>query len=152
LHSGPLPLLLPGRNAIARSSFGERGTPWPPVRIRIEQLQYDLGEGPFPTGPADLEVAQAFADVATIAILQHRAALEAQVLNQQLIHALNSRVILEQSKGMVAERLNLDMERSFAALRHHARHHNLRLSDVAQSVIDGSLAPSALDASPAAAT
>jgi GAF domain-containing protein len=101
-------------------------------------------------GDADVEVAQAFADVATIAILQHRAALEAQVLAQQLTHALNSRVILEQAKGMVAERLDLDMERSFAALRSHARNHNLRLSDVAQSVIDGSLATSGLDVPPAA--
>ena len=97
-------------------------------------------------GPADLEIAQAFADVATIAILQHRAALEAQVLAQQLTHALNSRVMLEQAKGMVAERLNLDMEQSFATLRNHARNHNLRLSDVAQSIIDSSLTASERDA------
>lgn len=95
-------------------------------------------------GSADLEVAQALADVATIAILQHRAASEAQVLNEQLTHALNSRVILEQAKGMVAERLDLDMERSFATLRNHARSNNLRLGDLAQSVIDGSLPPSEL--------
>lgn len=100
-------------------------------------------------GPADVEIAQAFADVATIAILQHRASIEAQVLAQQLTHALNSRVVLEQAKGMVAERLNLEMDRSFATLRNHARNHNLRLSDVAESVIGGSLAPSGLDAPPA---
>jgi GAF domain-containing protein len=104
-------------------------------------------EGVGQMGPADLEVAQAFADVATIAILQHRATLEAQVLAQQLTHALNSRIILEQAKGMVAERLDLDMERSFATLRNHARRHNLRLVDVAQSVIDGSLGTAQLDAS-----
>ena len=66
---------------------------------------------------ADLDAAQAFADVATIAILQHRAALEAQVLNEQLNHALNSRVVIEQAKGMVAEREGLDMEQAFARLR-----------------------------------
>ena len=93
---------------------------------------------------ADLEVAQALADVATIAILQHRAASEAQVVAQQLTHALNSRIILEQAKGIVAERLGLDMERSFATLRNHARSNNLRLGDVARSIIDGSLAPSEL--------
>lgn len=99
-------------------------------------------------GPADLEIAQAFADVATIAILQHRASQEARELSQQLSHALNSRVVLEQAKGMIAERLDLDMEQSFRTLRSHARTNNLRLGDVAEAIIDGSLRPSALDAAP----
>jgi len=94
---------------------------------------------------ADIEAAQAFADVATIAILQHRASLEAQVLNDQLTHALNSRIVIEQAKGMVAEREGVDMERSFALLRNHARNHNLRLVDVASDVIGGFLAASSLD-------
>ena len=93
---------------------------------------------------ADLDAAQALADVATIAILQHRAALEAQGINEQLNHALNSRVVIEQAKGMVAEREGLDMEQAFLALRNHARNHNLRLVDVARDVIDGTLAASAL--------
>ena len=96
----------------------------------------------------DLEVAQAFADVATIAILQHRAAQEAQVINDQLTHALNSRVAIEQAKGMVAERLSLDMHGSFTTLRNHARNHNLRLADVARSIIHGEIATSALDPLP----
>jgi len=96
----------------------------------------------------DVEAAQAFADVATIAILQHRAALEAQVINEQLQCALNSRIIIEQAKGMVAEREGLDMEQAFRTLRSHARNHNLRLVDVAAFVIDGSLPPSAIDRLP----
>jgi GAF domain-containing protein len=94
---------------------------------------------------ADVEAAQALADVATIAILQHRATLEAQVVNDQLNHALNSRIVIEQAKGMVAERLGLNMERAFTTLRGHARNHNLRLVDVAQGVISGTVAPLALD-------
>ena len=95
---------------------------------------------------ADLEAAQAFADIATIAILQHRAAREAQVLNDQLNHALNSRIVIEQAKGIVAERQGLDMDEAFATMRSYARRRNLRLADVATDVIAGSLAPADLQA------
>ncbi|MDA8264703.1 MAG: GAF and ANTAR domain-containing protein [Actinomycetota bacterium] len=96
----------------------------------------------------DVDAAQALSDVATIAVFQFRASLEAQVINEQLHHALTSRIVIEQAKGMVAERENLDMERAFAALRNHARNHNLRLSDVAGDVISGALSASALDRRP----
>ena len=92
---------------------------------------------------ADVLAAQAFADVATIAVLQHRAVLEAQVLNEQLNFALNSRIVIEQAKGVLSERAGLNMEQSFAVLRNHARNHNLRLVDVAQDIIDNNLAPDA---------
>ena len=84
----------------------------------------------------DVDAAQAFADIATIGILQHRAALDATVLTEQLNLALTSRIAIEQAKGMIAERENLTMDEAFAALRNHARRHNLRLADVAHSVID----------------
>jgi len=92
---------------------------------------------------ADVEIAQALADVATI--LQHRAAIESQVVNDQLNNALNTRVVIEQAKGMVAERESLDMEASFARLRLYARNHNLRLADVGEAVISGAMGASALD-------
>jgi GAF domain-containing protein len=101
---------------------------------------------------ADIEAAQAFADVATIAILQHRAAVEAQALNDQLNEALGSRIVIEQAKGMVAERLGLDIPQAFAALRNHARNHNHQLADVARDIIAGTLAASALDRTPPAHT
>jgi GAF domain-containing protein len=94
---------------------------------------------------ADLDAAQALADVATIALLQHRAVLEAQVLNEQLNDALNSRIVIEQAKGMLAERQGLEIEGAFKLLRNHARNHNELLADVARSVIDGSLGAAALD-------
>jgi GAF domain-containing protein len=118
-----------------------------PMRLRGTVLGalnlFHVEPGDMP--PADLEAAQALADVATIALLQHRAALEAQVLNEQLNHALNSRVVIEQAKGMLAEREGLDIDRAFATLRNHARNHNERLADVARSVVDGSLGAAALD-------
>ncbi|HEX6424368.1 MAG TPA: GAF and ANTAR domain-containing protein, partial [Acidimicrobiales bacterium] len=100
-----------------------------PLRLRgtvigaLNLFHIDPGE----MRPADVAAAQAMADVATIAILQHRAVLEAQVLNDQLNDALNSRIVIEQAKGMVAERAGVDMERAFARLRGHARNHNLLL-------------------------
>jgi len=99
---------------------------------------------------ADIDAAQALADVATIAILSHRAALEAQVVNEQLNRALNSRIVIEQAKGKIAERTGLTMEQSFSALRAYARSHNLRLEAVAHDVIDGTLAATALDLPPPA--
>ncbi len=93
----------------------------------------------------DIAAAQALADVATIAILQHRAAIEAQVLNEQLGQALNTRIVIEQAKGVIAERRRLTMEEAFAHLRTHARNHNRLLADVARDVIAGTLPAEALD-------
>jgi GAF domain-containing protein len=118
-----------------------------PMRLRgtvigaLNLLHIDPGE----MRHADIAAAQAMADVATIAILQHRATLEAQVINAQLNHALTSRIVIEQAKGIIAEREGLTMEQAFSTLRTHARNHNLRLVDVARDVIDGTLAAATLD-------
>jgi GAF domain-containing protein len=96
----------------------------------------------------DLAVSQAFADIATIGLLQRRAAEEARVINEQLSRALDSRVVIEQAKGMVAERAGVTMDEAFARLRAHARNHNRRLADVADDVIEGVLAPMTLDRKP----
>jgi transcriptional regulator with GAF, ATPase, and Fis domain len=99
----------------------------------------------------DAVAAQALADVATIAILQHRAAIQAHLVVDQLNHALNSRVMIEQAKGILAERTGLDMEGAFAWLRKHARNHNLLLIDVAHAIIEGKLAPESIVGVPARA-
>ena len=83
----------------------------------------------------DLGVAQAFADIATIAILQERLVHEQTVLADQLQEALNSRVVIEQAKGVLAERSGWDMETAFAKLRDAARRENTRLSDFARQVV-----------------
>lgn len=94
---------------------------------------------------ADIDAAQALADVATISVLQHRATLEAQVVNAQLHQALNTRITIEQAKGVLAERSGSSMESAFAMLRSHARNNNLRLADVARDVVSGKIAAHALD-------
>jgi GAF domain-containing protein len=92
----------------------------------------------------DIVAAQAFADIATIAVLQSRAAVQAQVVNEQLNRALTSRNVIEQAKGVLAERASLDMAEAFARLRHYARNNNYRLADVAQDVVNGTLPADAL--------
>ena len=95
--------------------------------------------------PDDVVAAQALAAIATIAILQHRTAIEAHVLNEQLNLALSSRIVIEQAKGMIAERERVDMEHAFTRLRSHARNHNQRLVDLASDVVRGSMDIAALD-------
>jgi GAF domain-containing protein len=85
----------------------------------------------------ELRIAQALADVATIGILQERAIRRREVIAEQLQVALNSRVIIEQAKGVLAERGQLDMERAFELIRGHARSTNQLLSNVALSVVNG---------------
>ena len=93
---------------------------------------------------ADLVVAQALADAATIAILHDQAARQARVVTAQLQRALTSRVIIEQAKGILAERAQLDMDQAFNRLRHYARDHNLTLSDIAADLVAGHLNPTAM--------
>jgi AmiR/NasT family two-component response regulator len=92
--------------------------------------------------PADVAAAQALADVATIAILQHRAIREAQLVNEQLVHVLNGRIMVEQAKGIVGERTGATMDEASVLLCDYARVKRQQLVDVAQSVIEGTLAVS----------
>jgi GAF domain-containing protein len=96
-----------------------------------------------PMDDRDLVVARAFADLATISVLQHRGATEAQLLNEQLSGALTSRIAVEQAKGVIAERAGVDMTEAFSRLRRYARTNRIRLTDVAQSAVAGTLDPSA---------
>jgi len=94
----------------------------------------------------DIVTGQALADVATITILQHRAVLETELVNAQLSHALNSRIVIEQAKGVLAERSGNTMEDAFAVMRQYARNHNFKLVDIAERVIDGTLSVTQLTA------
>lgn len=117
-----------------------------PMRLRrvvIGALNL-FGTEPEGMPAADILAAQSLADVATIAILQQRAAADAQILSEQLSLALNSRIIIEQAKGMLSERAGLDMDHAFGALREYARGHNRLLADVARDFVSGKLSTMAL--------
>ncbi|MHB1853721.1 MAG: GAF and ANTAR domain-containing protein [Acidimicrobiales bacterium] len=108
-----------------------------------------LGATTTPMGEDDLVVAKAFADLATLSILQHRASIDAQRLNEQLSTALTSRVMIEQAKGVISERGGISLAEAFSRLRSYARRHNLRLTDVAQAALDNQLDPEAWTTPPA---
>ena len=87
--------------------------------------------------PAGIRIGQALADVATISLLHDRSMRHSDTINEQLQTALNSRVVIEQAKGKLAERHGLDMDQAFAILREHARARNLRLSELARAFVEG---------------
>ncbi|MEV6284655.1 GAF and ANTAR domain-containing protein [Kribbella sp. NPDC051770] len=99
---------------------------------------------PAPLRPDDAELGQALADMATIGILHEREMRGYVELTAQLRHALDSRVQIEQAKGMLAERAGLSLSDAFTAMRKYARGHSQGLTAVAQGVLEGSLRTSVL--------
>lgn len=115
-----------------------------PMRLRHEvlgALNLFFANGRVPL-ERDVAVAQAFADMGSIAILQDKASHDSLRIIGQLQGALDSRVIIEQAKGRLAQMSGLDTDRAFTALRNYARANNLRLTDVAQNLVDGRIDPS----------
>jgi transcriptional regulator with GAF, ATPase, and Fis domain len=120
-----------------------------PMRLR-EQVIGALNlfrAGPGALAPAEIRVGQALADVATISLLHERSMRHSDTVNEQLQTALNSRVIIEQAKGKLAERLGVDTDQAFSLLRDRARTSNRRLSDLARAFVDGTETLSGLNAS-----
>jgi len=124
-------------------SAGFRSVTAVPLRLRDDVIGglNMFGDTSRSLSDADLRLAQALADAATIGILQQRAVHRTSVLAEQLQLALNSRVNIEQAKGVIAERHGVSMDIAFEALRRHARDNNLKLHDVAGAVIRGDVVP-----------
>jgi len=94
---------------------------------------------PVALSEADVALAQALAHVASIAIVQDTVTREAAIREGQLQHALNSRIAIEQAKGMIAERGNVDMDTAFSRMRAFARNSNRGLTEVAEALVAGTL-------------
>lgn len=144
--------------AVAVADIAESGAKWPefraaaleqgfrsvnatPMRLRGQVLgtmnlfSTSVGE----LTEQDAAAAQALADVATIGLLQEHVIRESAIVTGQLQRALDSRVLIEQAKGVLAETGSIDMGEAFATLREHAREHDLSLRTVAEGVIDRSI-------------
>jgi GAF domain-containing protein len=127
------------RFAQAATQAGFRTVEALPMRLRDQVIGalnlFRAEPGPFET--ADLRIAQALADVATIGLLQERNVRRSETIAEQLQAALNSRVMIEQAKGKLAERYRIDMDRAFTMLRDYARNTNQHLTDVARDFVTG---------------
>ncbi|WP_182348767.1 GAF and ANTAR domain-containing protein [Tomitella gaofuii] len=114
-----------------------------PLRLR-DQIIGALnlfGTAPGTLSEADQHVARALAETATIGILSERAIRHGEVLTEQLQTALNSRVIIEQAKGVLAHAGDVPIDETFAVLRDYGRARQTRLTDIARQVVTGALAP-----------
>jgi transcriptional regulator with GAF, ATPase, and Fis domain len=129
------------RFAVEARDAGFRAVQALPMRLRrttigaLNLFRSDVGV----PSHNDLLVAQALADVATIGILQERTVREAQTTTAQLQTALDSRIAIEQAKGVIAQRARVDMDEAFRALRGYARRRHYRLSDLARAVVRGTI-------------
>jgi transcriptional regulator with GAF, ATPase, and Fis domain len=130
------------RFASAAVNAGFRTVQALPMRLRDEVIgALNLfGAETAAFNPEDLRIGQALADVATIGLLQQRNRRTREQLAGQLQSALNSRVIIEQAKGKLAERLSIDINHAFKILRDYARNSNQRLTDVARNFVDSATA------------
>ncbi len=111
--------------------------------LRVRLLQDgadDYLTKPFALGELRARMANLAATRLDTADLRRKAE-EAKVLADQLQHALDSRVVIEQAKAVVAMQRNVGLEDAFKQLRSFARSRQMNLHDVARAVVDGSLEP-----------
>lgn len=121
------------------SAAGELGYRWMhaiPLRLREDVIGSLNLFGDRLGALSDAMAARGLADIATIGILHERAFREADLARQQLQHALDSRVVIEQAKGILSHVHNIDMDAAFQQLRERARSNQQKLSDVARQVIE----------------
>jgi GAF domain-containing protein len=109
-----------------------------PLRLRDDRIGalnlYRDEPGEF--AEADIRRAQAFADVAAIGVIQERKVTNAEQRAEQLQKALDSRIVIEQAKGIVSAERNVPLEEAFDVIRHHARSNSRTIHDVARAVVD----------------
>ncbi|WP_239092086.1 GAF and ANTAR domain-containing protein [Streptomyces sp. SID14478] len=125
--------------AAAATALGFTTTHAIPLQLR-ESVIGALGlfqKDPDPLSNEDILLAKALAGMATISILQQRTLAHSEVERSQLQYALTSRIILEQVKGILAERWQVSVDDAFTALRAYARAHHHRLTQLALNITQG---------------
>lgn len=113
-----------------------------PLRLRddvVGAMNLFQLKGTAPLEGSDLTVAQGFADMATLTLLQYRQQEADHAKTEQLQEALDARTIIEQAKGILAERHQLGPADAFERLRSYCRNNNLKVRTAAQQILDGDL-------------
>lgn len=87
----------------------------------------------------DLALAQSLVHVASVALINERSAADSATVNSQLQHALSSRIVLEQAKGVLAHTGGLEMDQAFEVLRRYARDHSVKLGEIATQLVSREL-------------
>jgi len=112
-----------------------------PLRLRGQVIGamnlFSADETPLTTD--DVALGQGMADIATIGLLQQRRAREQDILTEQLQAALNTRVVIEQAKGILSERAGVDVGTAFSLMRARARSTQQPLTAIAYAIIAGSI-------------
>jgi GAF domain-containing protein len=108
-----------------------------PLRLRREVIGSMglFGQTVGDLDDSDVQIVQALADVAAISLLQERVIRRGEVLTEQLQGAFNSRIVIEQAKGAIAQTHGVNVDTAFELIRAYARRTNRRLGDVAQTVV-----------------
>ncbi|WP_460364799.1 ANTAR domain-containing protein [Actinocorallia lasiicapitis] len=124
--------------AAAAVESGFRAVHALPMRLREEVIgaMNLFSAEPGPLGPDELELGQALADVATIGILHERMIRRTEEVVNQLQGALNSRILIEQAKGALAQRHGLTVNEAFELLRSHSRRTNTKITEIARAIVE----------------
>jgi len=83
----------------------------------------------------DISVARVLADVATSYVVNASKLRQQEQLSEQLQHALQSRVIIEQAKGITAQQNSVTVDQAYQLMRRHARNNNASLRLVAEAIV-----------------
>lgn len=140
------------RYSAGAAEAGFRATHALPMRLRDEVVGVLtlLHTGPHTLSDEDARLGQALADAATIGLVHERAVRRAETVQEQLQGALNSRILVEQAKGVLATyshvgpHATIGPDEAFVLLRSHARSHGQRITDLARGLVDHSVDPTTI--------
>ncbi|MFF0738876.1 ANTAR domain-containing protein [Streptomyces sp. NPDC004111] len=119
------------------------------VSLRLPQMALGgmnlMMTHPADIGDQDLRLARTMADVTAVALAHRQELIDKETVLDQLQRALDSRLVIEQAKGVLSARLNLGVDDAFQRLRAHARSRQEKLTELAARIARGDVPAELLD-------